>query len=219
MEKDSNGHWFCGDACEGIFSKLHDMLGNPIIVGHGNLTWTLLKSNNDDNGGISEMESKLNVALGVMHECFEPIVDTLHGKDIAADVMFSREYWLQRLNFKGFYTVILERNDEVISVANTRIYGQKVAEVPLIATRERFRKRGMCQVLMKQLEKLLVELGVERLVLPASPHVIETWTNSFGFAKMTESEQYECLRYALVNFPDTTLCHKSLKQPLMLLEA
>ncbi|KAL1372190.1 hypothetical protein AAHE18_01G186000 [Arachis hypogaea] len=214
--------WFCNEDCQKIFLTLNNMLGKPIPVGDGNLTWTLLTSlkkstnDNDDDGTITEMESKLNVALGIIHECFEPIIDPVFGRDIAADIMFSRYSWLPRMNFTGFYTVILERNDEVISVANTRIYGQKVAEVPLVATSEQYRKQGMCRILMDQLEKLLDKLGVERLLLPAAPYLVETWTNSFGFAKMTHSDQYYCVGYPLANFPDTTLCHKSLKQPLML---
>ncbi|XP_057730274.1 increased DNA methylation 1-like [Arachis stenosperma] len=222
METDCNELWFCNKACEKIFLTLNSMLGKPILVGDGNLTWTLLTSlknsnnDNDDDGYITEMESKLNVALGVIHECFEPIIDPVFGRDIAADIMFSRYSWLPRMNFTGFYTVILERNDEVISVANTRIYGQKVAEVPLVATRNQYRNQGMCRILMDQLEKLLVKLGVERLLLPAAPNLIKFWTNSFGFAKMTHSDQYYYVGYPLANFPDTTLCHKSLKQPLML---
>ncbi|XP_025628885.1 increased DNA methylation 1-like [Arachis hypogaea] len=214
--------WFCNEDCHKIFLTLNNMLGKPIPVGDGNLTWTLLTSlkkstnDNDDDGTITEMESKLNVALGIIHECFEPIIDPVFGRDFAADIMFSRYSLLPRMNFTGFYTVILERNDEVISVANTRIYGQKLAEVPLVATRDQYRNRGMCRILMDQLEKLLVKLGVERLLLPAAPYLVETWTNSFGFAKMTHSDQYYCVGYPLANFQDTTLCHKSLKQPLML---
>ncbi|KAG4390056.1 hypothetical protein GLYMA_06G213101v4 [Glycine max] len=35
----------------------------------------------------------------------------------------------------------------------------------------------------------LTQLGVERLVLLAVSGVLETWTNSFGFAKMTNFER------------------------------
>ncbi|KAL4345970.1 hypothetical protein AHAS_Ahas11G0331600 [Arachis hypogaea] len=196
--------WFCNEDCHKIFLTLNNMLGKPIPVGDGNLTWTLLTSlkkstnDNDDDGTITEMESKLNVALGIIHECFVPIIDPVFGRDIAADIMFSRYSRLPRMNFTGFYTVILERNDEVFSVANTRIYGQKLAEVPLVATRDQYRNRGMCRILMDQLEKLLVKLGVERLLLPAAPYLVETWTNSFGFAKMTHSDQYYCVGDASV---------------------
>ena len=112
------------------------------------------------------------------------------------------EIWrsdLNRLNFEGFYTVLLEQNEELISVATIRwvydcattkyqavgfawnviaflvwfavyvpshfmvfwlaisfyrVFGQKVAEVPLIGTRIQYRRLGMCRILMDELEKV-----------------------------------------------------------------
>ena len=112
--------------------------------------------------------------------------------------------------------MILERNDVVIFVANIRIFGNKVAEVPLVATRMQFRRQGMCRILMDELEKQLIHLGVERMVLPATPYLIDTWTNTFGFARMKGSDKSQYLDYILLDFQDTTLCHKSLKEPSML---
>ncbi|KAJ7976353.1 increased DNA methylation 1-like [Quillaja saponaria] len=63
--------------------------------------------------------------------------------------------WLELngLNFEGFYTVLLERDDEIICVATIRVYREKVAEVPLVATRSQYRQQGMCRILMDELEK------------------------------------------------------------------
>ena len=106
---------------------------------------------------------------------------------------------LNRLNFEGFYTVLLEQNEELISVATIRwvydcattkyqavgfawnviaflvwfavyvpshfmvfwlaisfyrVFGQKVAEVPLVGTRIQYRRLGMCRILMGELEKV-----------------------------------------------------------------
>jgi len=36
-----------------------------------------------------------------------------------------------------------------------RIHGQKVAEMPLIATRFKYRRKGMCRLLVSELEKVL----------------------------------------------------------------
>lgn len=163
---------------------------------------------------LSEIESKLSVALGVMHECFEPIIDVLSRRDIVADVIFSRSSDHNRLNFRGFYTVILERNDEVISVATIRIFGQRVAEVPLIATRSQFRRQGMCRILMNELENMLTQFGVERIILPAAHEVVDTWTNSFGFATMTNADKSQFRDFTFLDFQDSTVCHKPLmKKP------
>ncbi|XP_052209044.1 uncharacterized protein LOC127812622 [Diospyros lotus] len=210
------GSWFCTRRCEEIFLGLHNLLGKSVSVGIDNLTWTLLKyvkhedGDHDDQEALTENFSKLSVALSVMHECFEPVKEPLTRRDLVEDVIFSRWSELNRLNFQGFYTVLLERNDELITVANVRVYGEKVAEVPLVATRFQYRRLGMCRILMNELEKRLMELGVERLVLPAVPAVLNTWTTSFGFSKMTASERLNLLDYTFLDFQGTIMCQKLL---------
>lgn len=58
--------------------------------------------------------------------------------------------------------------------------------------------------------QMLKELGVVRLVLPAIPTVLKTWTSSFGFSKMSESERLDFLDYTFLGFQGTTLCQKIL---------
>ncbi|TKY47169.1 Increased DNA methylation 1 [Spatholobus suberectus] len=212
------GNWFCGKDCEKIYEGLHKLLGKPVSVGVDNLTWTLEKFINPGSCDLdsiksellAESYSKLNLALLVMHECFEPLKESFSSRDLVEDVIFSRWSELNRLNFQGFYTVLLERNEELISVATVRIYGKKVAEVPLIGTRLQYRRHGMCRILMNELEKKLMQLGVERLVLPAVPSVLETWTGSFGFAKMTNFERSQFLDYTFLDFQGTIMCQKLL---------
>jgi len=55
-----------------------------------------------------------------------------------------------------------------------------------------------------------MKLDVERLVLPAVPSVLETWTNSFGFAKMTIHERSQFLGYTFLDFEGTVMCQKLL---------
>ncbi|XP_060175685.1 uncharacterized protein LOC132606277 isoform X1 [Lycium barbarum] len=214
------GNWFCNKSCELIFLGMRHLLGKPVIVGDDNLTWTLLKYIEPDDSGSdivgyeSSMEnySRLSVALNVMHECFEPVEEPHTSRDIVEDVIFSRWSELNRLNFQGFYTVLLERNDELITVATVRVYGEKVAEIPLVATQFQHRRLGMCRILIKELEKKLMELGVERLVLPAVPAVLNTWTASFGFSVMKESERVNFLDYTFLDFQGTIMCQKILQK-------
>lgn len=63
---------------------------------------------------------------------------------------------------------------------------------------------------MNELEKALMELGVERLVLPAVPSVLDTWISSFGFSRMTESERLNYLDYTFLDFQGTIMCQKLL---------
>ncbi|KAI3856686.1 hypothetical protein MKX03_026811 [Papaver bracteatum] len=212
-----NTNWFCSMRCEEIFASLHKLLGESVPVGKDNISWTILKSARDasqpfapsENEAAMEFQSKVNVALAVMHECFEPI--KYMRRDLIEDVLFNKTSELNRLNFWGFYTVLLERDDELISVAAVRIHDEKLAEVPLVCTRVQYRRQGMCRILFDILEKKLRQLGVERVILPAIPQVLGTWTTSFGFSKMTNSERLEFLHYTFLDFQDTRMCQKILR--------
>ncbi|KAE8691806.1 putative 20G-Fe(II) oxidoreductase [Hibiscus syriacus] len=211
-------NWFCSKKCEEISLGLSELLGRPIPVGSDNLTWTLIKSvqpeshdlDASDNETMVENYCKLSIALEVMHECFENVKDSRTGRDLVADIIFSRSSQLNRLNFRGFYTILLERHDELITVANIRVHGEKVAEMPLIGTRFQHRRLGMCSILMNKLEMMLMELGVERLILPAVPDVLHTWTGSFGFSEMTPSQRLEFVDFTFLDFQGATMCQKLL---------
>ncbi|KAJ0266778.1 PHD finger transcription factor [Hirschfeldia incana] len=211
--------WFCSRDCEEIFVNLCELIGKPREVGvEKNLTWRLVQSLESDTLGtgaskieaVAETHCKLSVALDVMHELFEPMKRRHSGGDLAEDVIFSRWSKYKRLNFSGFYTVLLERNDELVTVATVRILGKKVAEMPFIGTRFQHRQQGMCRVFMNELEKVLIDLGVERLVMPAVPCVLDTWTNSFGFSKVTIPEKKDFLQFTFLEFGRTILCQKVL---------
>ncbi|KDP41622.1 hypothetical protein JCGZ_16029 [Jatropha curcas] len=219
LERKDN--WYCSNKCEEISLALQKLIGQPILVGEGesegedNLSWILLKSSKNDTSDEMLLSDnnrvRLTRALEAMRECFEPVEDAYSGRDLMEDVIFGKESKLSRLNFQGFYTVILERDNEVITVANVRILGDKLAEVPLIATRFQYRRLGMCRILMDQLEKLLISLGVEHLVLPAASVTLDTWIGSFGFNVMTDNDRNEYLGYSFLDFQGTIMCQKSLR--------
>ncbi|XP_043687479.1 uncharacterized protein LOC122638691 [Telopea speciosissima] len=219
---DLKGKWFCSNKCEKIFIGLHEILGKSFPVDANNLSWVILNSVKDDRGDPeesyvadqvrTECYRKLNVALDVMHECFEPINEPRTNSDIIEDLIFNKWSELNRLNFLGFYTVLLQQRGELIAVATVRIHDEKVAEVPLIATRFQYRQKGMCRLLMNELEKKLRELGVERLVLPAAAKMLSMWTTYFGFSKMTDSERLKYIEYTFLNFQDTIMCQKLLRK-------
>ncbi|CAN1266605.1 Increased DNA methylation 1 [Linum perenne] len=222
LEHHPKTNWFCSGNCESISRSLAALIGKPIPAGVENLTWTMLKLVESDSitfvSSCSSIEleiqaqsySKLNIALQVMHECFDPLEEPHTKRDIIRDIIFSKRSELRRLDFRGFYTVILEKDDEVISVAAVRVFGEEVAEVPLIGTALQHRRRGMCRVLMNVIEKKLVELGVQRLVLPAVPSMLNKWTGSFGFSRMTKDERLLFVDCTFVEFQETIMCHKQL---------
>ena len=63
---------------------------------------------------------------------------------------------------------------------------------------------------MNEIEKQLTYLEVEEIVLPSTPKVIDTWTNSFDFEKMTLSVKSKFLDHVFLDFEDTIMCHKLL---------
>lgn len=88
-----------------IFYGLHGILGKKFPVGTDDLTWSLVKhiesgfSKHDasDDEGLVEGYSKLNVALSIIHECFEPFKEPWTRRDLMEDVIFNR--WYARLVF------------------------------------------------------------------------------------------------------------------------
>lgn len=58
--------------------------------------------------------------------------------------------------------------------------------------------------------KNLMDLGIERLILPAASSSLHTWTTSFGFSIMTDADKLSFLDYTFLNFQGTTMCHKLL---------
>ncbi|KAK1356652.1 hypothetical protein POM88_049908 [Heracleum sosnowskyi] len=80
--------WFCSEKCKVISSSLGRLLGKTFAVGENNLSWTILR--NQNNVIDVKTTRKLNLALAVMHECFESSKEPWNGRDVAEDVIFSR---------------------------------------------------------------------------------------------------------------------------------
>ncbi|CAN0905697.1 Increased DNA methylation 1 [Linum grandiflorum] len=206
-ERSQKQNWFCSVECGTVFSGLEELVGKPISVGEDDLTWTLLRSSEEES---SETTAKLNSAIDVLHECFEPFKDEFSGTDMVEDLTFSKKSDLQRLNFQRFYTIVIQRRGEVMSSANVRILGKMMAEMPLIGTRFRYRGQGLCRVLVNELEKQLKRVGVETLLLPAAHSVLDMWRNAFGFSELglQDKKLFGC---RFMEFEGTVTCQKLLE--------
>ncbi|KAL2941761.1 Increased DNA methylation 1 [Bienertia sinuspersici] len=215
VSEDSFLDKFCSRSCFEICSRLHELctISNPTTV--EGLTWTITRSRRNDCNVHNERVHPLiqvSQVLNVFHECFEPIIEPHTGRDLVADIVYNSGSKFRRLDFHGFYVIALVDGEELVCVATIRIHGQKVAEMPLVATRFKYRRKGMCRILMDELEKMLVEMGVERLVLPAIAQLSDTWVSSFGFADMPAPLRRELLGYPFVLFQGTTLFQKILRR-------
>ncbi|MCO5603947.1 hypothetical protein L7F22_058104 [Adiantum nelumboides] len=207
------GQFFCRDSCKKIYSGLRNLIGITHSIGNG-FSWTLLhcieEPQPEDWKTVAENNSKLAVSLLVLKECFNPMDDPRTNIDMITHAAYNRRSQFSRLNYMGFYTVVLERDDEIISVASIRIHGARVAEMPLIGTRHKHRRQGMCRLLVSAIEKLLMSLEVAIFILPAIPELYATWTQAFGFRPLESSLRSEIKDLSMMMFPGTDLLQKSL---------
>ncbi|XP_022848488.1 increased DNA methylation 1 isoform X2 [Olea europaea var. sylvestris] len=224
------GQLICCDSCpsafhlaclfEQVYSGLQSRIGliNRLSDGY---SWTLLKCINGEPKVHSdkcfvtlkaECNSKLAVAITILEECFLSMVDPKTGINMIPQVMYNWGSEFARLNYSGFYTVVLEKDDIVLSVASIRIHGVTVAELPLVATCSKYRRKGLCRLLINSIEEMLKSLKVKKLIVSAVPSVVETWTKGFGFEPLEDDEKQSLSRINLMVFPGSVWLKKPLYQ-------
>ncbi len=80
------------------------------------------------------------------------------------------------------------RQGKPVCSAVFRVFGGRMAEVPLVATRLGARRQGHARVLMSAFEDWFRALGVACLCLPAAQSTVDTWIHGFGFTMMTPEQ-------------------------------
>uniref|UniRef100_A0A0D9WBK2 PHD-type domain-containing protein n=1 Tax=Leersia perrieri TaxID=77586 RepID=A0A0D9WBK2_9ORYZ len=209
--------WFCGRYCKEIFIGLHNHIGVENFLDN-ELSWSILRCNTDGRklhsvkkiAHMAECNTKLAVALTILEECFVRMVDPRTGVNMIPHVLYNKGSNFARLDYQGFYTVILEKGDDILCVACIRVHGTKAAELPFIATSVDYRRQGMCRRLMNTIEMMLRSFHVEMLVLSAIPELVNTWVSGFGFKPIEDDEKKQLRNINLMLFPGTSLLTKRL---------
>ncbi|XP_048320423.2 increased DNA methylation 1 [Ziziphus jujuba] len=207
---------FCGQSCEKIYEKLGRLVNVKNELDEG-FSWTLLR-----HGDINSREpcqnlyekiecnSKLSVAWNLLDQSFETIIDRHTKIDVVRSVVYGCGSNLNRVNFKGFCTAVLEKNDEVLCAATIRIHGRKLAEMPFVATQKAYRGKGMLKKLLVAIESALCYMNVENLVIPSAEDAKEMWINRFQFSHLKRPMKKEILLYNTLMFPSAIRLQKTL---------
>ncbi|WJX21431.1 hypothetical protein P8452_10872 [Trifolium repens] len=155
--------------------------------------------------------SKLDVALSILQGYFgQPNIN--HGDrniDLIRSIVFSQWSNSHYYNYDGFFTVTLEKGDEIISVANIRVHENQIAEMPYIATCGAYTSQGMCHRLFDAIESALSYLNVEMLIIPSLDEVARFWVSSFQFEPIDEATKI-LMKERVVPFNDVTMLQKKI---------
>ncbi|XP_011028276.1 PREDICTED: uncharacterized protein LOC105128359 isoform X2 [Populus euphratica] len=223
------GKWFCCTGCE----RIHSALQKLVIRGEEKLpdsSLNFIKKHEEsasESGSSDDVrwrplckktdssdvtEALLSDAVAIFHECFDPItVDKSKRKRDDHDFIPSMVKGgnLKGQDLGGMYCAVLLVNHVVVSVAVVRIFGQELAELPIVATSSRWQGQGYFQTLFTCIEKLLGFLNVKNLVLPAAEEVGSIWKNKFGFGAITQDELMEYRRrYQIMVFQGALMLQK-----------
>ncbi|XP_062182185.1 increased DNA methylation 1-like [Phragmites australis] len=208
---------YCSETCKKLSSQLSDMIGVTNRSEDG-FSWALLKIQKDEPASsmdmpvVLECNVKLEVALGVLDECFNPVKDRRTKIDMLHQAVYSLGSEFKRLSYEGFYTMILEKDGEIISAALLRFHGTKLAEMPFAGTLPPYQRQGIMRRLLKAVEQVLTSVQVEKLVIPAIADLVDTWKRSFSFRPVEPQLREEMKKLSLVVITGTTLLQKPIPQ-------
>lgn len=156
-----------------------------------------------------ENRPMLTQTINIFHEGFDPIIDATSGRDFIPSMVYGRKIWSQ--DFAGMLCAILTIDSNVVSAGTLRVFGQDIAELPIVATSKCNQGKGYFHVLFSCIERLLSSLNIKKLVLPAADEAKSIWTK-LGFQTIEPEELGDLRRRcsAMMTFKGTSMLQKDL---------
>ncbi|XP_047331220.1 increased DNA methylation 1-like [Impatiens glandulifera] len=154
--------------------------------------------------------ANLAIAKRLMEDCFQSTNVGHTSINLIDHFIFNQESHFSVIDFRGFYTAVLEKDGMIISVACLKVNGTKFAEIPLIATCENYRNQGMCRKLMTEIESTLNHLNVENLVILSTKEMVGVWMARYGFKEIGSSLTEDLMHRNALMFHDTVRLYKRL---------
>ncbi|KAI7724556.1 hypothetical protein M8C21_003318, partial [Ambrosia artemisiifolia] len=84
------------------------------------------------NATTRETRKFLAQTVDIFHEGFNPIIDATSGRDFIPSMVYGRKIWSQ--DFAGMLCAILTVDSNVVSAGTLRVFGEDIAELPIVAT-------------------------------------------------------------------------------------
>ncbi|CAG9463244.1 unnamed protein product [Pedinophyceae sp. YPF-701] len=180
--------WFCTEGCTIIAHYVENMcdIQQAVTADDGSeLNDVFFEMLSADSTQASNKS-----AAALLLDAFQPIdVNGYNLVELVATSMPGIPWDDIPLDFSEFRLFVLRRGGVIVCVAAVRFFSNAFAEMPFIATREAHRGKGNARLLVSQIEALMIELYVQKLVVLATPEVYDMWTKRFGFARLTGKER------------------------------
>ena len=161
--------WFCCQSC----IQIHDTLMAAVEEGEactGGDTFIVMRG----RACTRRTAPILKRIEQILQECFDPIKCRSSGIDLLAHLVRGKS--VDDWDFCGFYCLAMRgEGGHWVSALVFRVFGEELAEVPLVATVPSARGKGHGQKIMKHLQSLLESAGVQKLVLPSAKSTVRVF--------------------------------------------
>ncbi|KAJ0476673.1 putative histone acetyltransferase chromatin regulator PHD family [Helianthus annuus] len=217
------GSWFCSVECGRLSyvikvlvtrgaQKVPDTLVDTVT--NLDVKWVVVHGKHASE----EDKSLLAEAADIFHDGFNPIVDSVTGKDFIESMTYGKS--IDASDFAGVHCAMLTTGSKVVTAGLFRVFGHDIVELPIVATSQTYQGKGYFKLFFTCFEKLLSFLMIKKLVVPAAEDTKAMWTNKFGFRRVTASEQseYRKKQTSMVAFTGTSLLEKAVPEGLVTFE-